>query len=116
MTSRSIPAALALATALGAAALGACSSDTPATPSDPVLAQGQDVYNAQCAQCHGVTGGGGVGPAIAGVLEERYPDIAEHIAIVADGVPGSNMPAFKARLSAEEIEAVARYEREVLGG
>lgn len=114
MTSRSVPAALALATVLGLSVLGACSSDTPSTPSDPVLAQGQDVYNRQCAQCHGVTGGGGVGPAIAGVLEERYPDIAEHIAIIENGRSGTNMPAFKDRLSAEEIEAVARYEREVL--
>lgn len=115
MTTRSASIAVALAAVLGAGAVGACSSDTPATPSDPVLARGQEVYNAQCAQCHGVSGGGGVGPAIAGVLEERYPDISEHIDIIADGVSGSNMPAFKGRLSAEEIEAVARYEREALG-
>lgn len=114
MTARTTTSALALAAALGLAALVGCSSDSPSTPSDPVLAQGQDVYNRQCAQCHGTSGGGGVGPALAGVLEERYPDIADQMAIIAEGRPGTNMPAFKDRLSAEEIEAVARYERESL--
>ncbi len=87
--------------------------DGIATPTDPVLAQGQQVYRSYCASCHGSKGGGASGPKLAGVVEVEFPDIADHIAIIADG-KGGGMPAFKDRLTAEQIEAVARYERETL--
>jgi mono/diheme cytochrome c family protein len=43
---------------------------------------------------------------------ERYPDIADHIAVVRDRRRG--MPAWEDALTPEEIEAVVRYEREGL--
>jgi len=71
---------------------------------------GQQVYELRCASCHGATGGGGVGPALAnGVLVQRYPDPADHRAIVVDG--RAAMPSFAAILSSEEIDAVVEYER-----
>ena len=97
------------------ATLVACSSDGPSTPDDAVLAQGQQVYNGSCASCHGVDGGGGLGRKLAGQVEEVFPDIEDQIAVVRDGRPGTNMPAFGDRLSPEEIEAVVRYTREHLG-
>jgi cytochrome c oxidase subunit 2 len=106
---------LTLSTVVGLAVLAGCGSDGPATPDDPTLARGQEVYNASCASCHGVDGGGGFGRKLAGEVEANFPDIEDQIAVVADGRDGTNMPAFRDRLSDEDIEAVVRYTRETLG-
>ena len=99
-----------------AALFAACGgSSTPATPSDPVLAEGQTIYNQKCASCHGPGGNGGMGPKLAGVVANRYPNIEDQKAVIANG--RSSMPKFGGAtgLSDEQITAVARYEREVLG-
>ncbi|MFP5376606.1 MAG: c-type cytochrome [Acidimicrobiia bacterium] len=106
---------------------------------DPVLLQGQGIYDASCASCHGADGGGGVGrPLNAGEVLLTFPDPAEHIAWVVNGSPaagtpygnpdrpggqhisaetsGGPMPPFGDLLTEEEILAVVRYEREILGG
>jgi mono/diheme cytochrome c family protein len=111
----------------------------PEGPADPVLALGQEVYTtkAGCNACHGTDGGGGVGPAFTGgELLATFPDREDHIAWVKGGsdsvgvgnpygdpnraggqrVAKGGMPAFEGQLTDEEIEAVVRYEREVLGG
>jgi mono/diheme cytochrome c family protein len=80
---------------------------------DPELQTGRDVYNANCARCHGPEGGGGVGPKLNdGLMEARFPDIEDQIAVIANGF--GTMPAWDGTLTDEEILAVARYEREVL--
>ena len=61
----------------------------------------------------GQAGGGGLGPKLAGLVEKKYPNIADQEAVIANG--RSSMPKFGSRLSPAEINAVARYEREVLG-
>jgi mono/diheme cytochrome c family protein len=96
-----------------AVAAGACGGG-PATPDDPVLAQGQQIYQARCASCHGANGGGGLGPRLAGRMTERFPAIDDQIALVTNGVRGTNMRAFGEVLTPEEIEAVVRYTREAL--
>ena len=99
--------------ALGAAAVaGACTSDAPATPDDPQLQLGAEVYGTRCAGCHGQSGGGGAGVRLAGRMKEAYPDIADQIAVVTEG--RGAMPAWDSALSPEEIEAVVRFTREVL--
>lgn len=102
--------ALLAATVLGTA--GCSSEETPAAPTDPVLAEGQQIYNSQCAGCHGRAGGGGFGSKLAGEVTEAYPDISDQIALMAAGK--GQMPGFEGRLSEEQLEAVARYTREVL--
>ncbi|CAM8626505.1 CccA Cytochrome c, mono- and diheme variants [Acidimicrobiia bacterium] len=100
---------------LGATAFAACSSgSTPiATPSDPVLAEGQSIYNQNCASCHGSSGGGGYGKKLAGVVATKYPNIADQEAILVNGK--GSMPSFASKLTGEQITAVTRYTREVLG-
>jgi mono/diheme cytochrome c family protein len=83
------------------------------TPSDPVLAQGQQVYKAHCQACHGDKGQGGTGMKLAGRVAQVYPNIADQIAVINNG--SSSMPAWKNSLSPADINAVARYERECLG-
>jgi mono/diheme cytochrome c family protein len=116
-TPRALFAGLAVVAA--ATTFAACSgSSAPPTPTDPVLAQGQTIYNQKCASCHGTGGNGGMGPKLAGVVANRYPDIEDQKAVIAEGK--GSMPGFASEgggsgLSDDEITAVARYEREVLG-
>lgn len=94
---------------------------------------GAQVYvKAGCGGCHGATGGGGVGPKLAGgEAKLTFPNEADHIAWVENGSapskgqpygdpnrPGGQhgpasggMPAFKGQLTPEEIAAVVDYER-----
>jgi mono/diheme cytochrome c family protein len=95
-------------------ALSACGGGESATPDDPVLAQGQEVYRSRCASCHGANGGGGLAPRLAGRMTERFPDSADQVALVTNGVAGTSMRAFGEVLSAEQIDAVVRYTREAL--
>ena len=106
---------------------------------DPVLREGEGIFAQSCASCHGNEGEGGVGrPLNAGEVVLTFPDPADHIAFVSNGsppagtpygspdrpggqhiardTPGGAMPAFGGTLSAEEILAVVRYEREIVGG
>lgn len=95
-------------------ALLGCSSDSAApVPSDPVLASGQQVYQARCQSCHGSKGQGGTGMKLAGKVTTEFPNIDDQITVIENG--RGSMPAWKNQLSAEEIEAVARYTRECLG-
>jgi mono/diheme cytochrome c family protein len=103
--------------------------------SDPVLLQGQEIFATQCSGCHGAGGEGGTGRPLAGQALLTFPTIDEHIAWVTNGSPAKGtpygdpdrpggqhvsqdswgaMPAFGNVLTAEEILAVTRYEREVL--
>lgn len=101
---------VAVALVGGALTLNACGGDGEvATPTDPTLARGQQVYRQNCATCHGSKGGGGQAPRLAGVIASRYPNIDDQIAVITNGQAG--MPAFGKQLSADDIRAVAAYER-----
>ena len=97
----------------------ACATDSPEAPlgsdgqADSVLAAGREIYSSRCARCHGSSGGGGTGPKLdAGAVVGAYPDIADQIQIISAGKNG--MPSFAGALSDDQLEAVARYTREVL--
>jgi mono/diheme cytochrome c family protein len=54
-----------------------------------------------------------MGPQLSGGrVVERYPNIEDQIAVVTNGQGA--MPSFGGSLSAGQIRAVVRYEREVL--
>ena len=75
------------------------------SPSDPGLA----VYNRACVVCHGPTG---QGTALAGPLtaERKHARTeAEAVAVIADGIDGTAMAAFKGALTEREIRDVANY-------
>ena len=97
---------------------------------------GAQVYaSAGCGSCHGPTGGGGVGPKLAGgEAKVTFPNEADQIAWVESGSAPSRgkpygdpdraggqrppasggMPAFKGQLTPEEIATVVQYTREQL--
>lgn len=108
----------------------------PSEPLDPVLAEGQQIFAAQCAGCHGGSGAGGSGPPLTEV-NLTFSDPQQHLDWIVNGSPAPGtpygdpdrpggqkisqqgwgaMPGFGNVLTDEEIVAVARYEREVIGG
>ena len=74
---------------------------------------GAQIYSASCARCHGADGGGGVGPALAGIVTERFPEVDDQIALVSGGI--STMPGFANVLTEKEIRQVVEYTRTELG-
>ena len=101
------------------------------------LALGAEIYNGNCASCHGASGGGGTGPELAGgEVIKTFPDAAEMIDFVKQGSADINgqgygdpnreggqhiaatggMPAWEGILTEEEIQAVVLHERVEYGG
>jgi tetratricopeptide (TPR) repeat protein/cytochrome c5 len=67
--------------------------------------EGQLLYTANCALCHGANGEGGSGPALVG--NARAADVANVQNIITYG--RGLMPGFSATLSPEQIEAVTQF-------
>ena len=102
--------------ALLVAPLAACGGDDAPEGSDGTAsgaADGQAVYESNCARCHGPDGEGGTGPELGDGAVEESLTLDEQIDVITNG--RNAMPAWEDELSAEEIEAVAVYEREELG-
>ena len=96
--------------------LGVSLDDVPGV--NPSLARGAEVYQAQCAQCHGSLGRGD-GPAAAG-LDPVPANLADAVSLhtqspldfyrrITIGVVGTAMPSYEETLSAEDRWAVASY-------
>lgn len=99
---------------------------------------GASLYGSNCASCHGANGQGGAGPALRdGESVKTFPGeegLAAQISWIETGsapfkgqpygdpnreggqrvATSGGMPGFQGRLTAEEIEAIAIYEREGL--
>jgi cytochrome c oxidase subunit 2 len=77
-----------------------------------LISRGEKVYAANCAACHQADGKGlpGAFPAISGSKVATGP-IADHIALVLNGRPGTAMQAFGPQLSDADIAAVVTYQR-----
>lgn len=84
----------------------------------PLLAHGADLYQAECASCHGATGRGD-GPAGQGLVPvpadltdfRKLTDITplDFFRRITIGVTGTAMPAYEGRLSADDRWAVTVY-------
>jgi mono/diheme cytochrome c family protein len=96
-----------------------------------VLAEGATTYATSCAGCHGATGGGGTGPAMAGgAVLATWPEWQNHVAWVVHGssevkgqpygatgkIASGNMPAFGATLTPKQLLSAVYYERVTFGG
>jgi cytochrome c oxidase subunit 2 len=80
------------------------------------MAQGEQVYLANCAACHMPNGEGlpGVFPALKG-SQIAVADEPRHIEIMLNGVTGSAMQSYAKQLTMSEIAAVVTYERNAWG-
>lgn len=81
---------------------------------DEQMVAGEAVHNQYCAACHGVNGEGGIGKPIAG-SPIATGEIAKHLDIGINGVPGSAMQAFGAQLNDVDMAAVITYQRNAFG-
>ena len=97
-------------------AFTACTAGTAvqAPPDDDELVLGQVVYANNCASSHRADGAGRRGVALNGdTLLEAYTNPDDQRAMIASG--RKSMPGFDGRLTEEQLDAVVRYTREVLG-
>jgi len=80
-------------------------------PADP-LEPGRQLYNENCAVCHGLDGQGRVGATLAKDWPSIRPDLTVKT-IIENGVSGSVMPAWSEAnggpLSPAEIDAIVQY-------
>jgi mono/diheme cytochrome c family protein len=81
-----------------------------------VLDLGARVYSENCAQCHGVNGGGD-GTAVSELhivpanLRGERPSLSESLRVLRNGIDGTQMAPWTGRLSEAELSAVAYYVR-----
>ncbi|MCP3997414.1 MAG: cytochrome c [bacterium] len=100
----------------------------------PFFTQGEAIYDAQCASCHGSDGSGGVGPSfLGGAVIQTFAACSDHVEWVTTGSSdwpdatygdtakpvlgtGVAMPGYASSLSEQQIAAVSLYERVAFGG
>ena len=94
----------------------ACKEKTNGSASDHSNEMGKNVFNNNCASCHGPKGLGD-GPAAVGFNPRNFTkdkfkkgdDLPSIIKTLNTGIPGTQMVPFKGILSEKQLEAVAKY-------
>jgi cytochrome c oxidase subunit 2 len=81
---------------------------------DELMERGEAVYDRSCLACHGANGEGGVGKAIA-KSAVATGELANHLDIGINGVPGTSMQAFGGQLNDVDMAAVITYQRNAFG-
>lgn len=82
---------------------------TQRTSSADQPAQGERLFQSQCAGCHGPKGEGGSGPTLATPALTRATTEESLIKVIAEGIPGTEMP--RSRLDTARIRQIAEYVR-----
>jgi cytochrome c oxidase cbb3-type subunit III len=81
--------------------------DTKAVQLSPEqLESGKKTFEATCSTCHGLDGGGAMGPNIQGIPFRLGVDAVANV--IKNGMAGG-MPAFSSQLDAEQIQQVVGY-------
>ena len=77
--------------------------------------QGQALFTASCASCHGLDGRGGErAPGIVNSVRVQRMSDADVSAIISDGIPDTGMPAFRS-LTTGQVSAIVGYLRLLQG-
>ena len=76
---------------------------------DSWLRIGQAVFKSNCVSCHGREGVGLVGPNLSNESYKNVKDIADILKVLENGANAGAMPAWKNRLSTNEIVLVSAY-------
>jgi cytochrome c oxidase cbb3-type subunit 3 len=86
-----------------------------AAPNEQDLAEGKALFRSNCAFCHGLTGQGGRGPALAGRELLHGSTTADIKAVIRNGVPGSNMPAYD-HMDNDELDRLVAFVQQFATG
>lgn len=80
-----------------------------------LAAEGETVWQVNCASCHGFLGDGGSGPALNSEQFLQSSTDDQTRTLIAVGIPGSDMGAysldFGGTLTSEQIKSIATYIR-----
>jgi len=81
--------------------------DSPiANPTPADLERGKQTFETTCSTCHGLDGGGAMGPNIQGIPFRLGADAVTNI--IKNGMSGG-MPAFSSQLDATQIQQIVGY-------
>ena len=95
--------------ALPAAAIAVAFASFAAQAASPSVTA-ENLYQANCASCHGVKMEGGIGPTLGKhTWLHGEPTKANLIKVIGKGVPDKGMPAWSPALSAPQIALLANY-------
>lgn len=87
-------------------------AQTPVSPftelTDADFATGQEVFQVQCARCHGMFGEGGEGPSLTRAKLSYATDDQQLMSIIRNGISGTGMPG-SWQLSEPHLLRVAAY-------
>jgi putative heme-binding domain-containing protein len=93
--------------AAGVSTFAAGRQDSNAVELNPEeLEKGKQTFELTCSTCHGLDGGGAMGPNIQGIPFRLGVDAVANI--IKNGMPGG-MPAFGGQLDAHEIKQIVGY-------
>ena len=79
------------------------------------LSFGKSVFKSKCASCHGSDGGGLVGPNLCDDNYKNIRDIGDFVTVMQNGAGGGAMPAWRDKLSTNELVLVASYAASLRG-
>lgn len=79
------------------------------------LSAGKEIFDKNCAACHGFKGEGLVGPNFTDDYWIHGGSIKNMYAIISEGVPAKGMISWKSQLSPNQIQEVASYIRTLRG-
>jgi len=64
----------------------------PSVAAQSSLARGRQLFEYQCARCHGITGGGAMGPSLRHPVLDRAPDDSAFAQLLTSGIYERGMP------------------------
>ncbi len=73
------------------------------------LKMGQSIFKTHCVSCHAQDGGGLVGPNLTDDSYKNVKQIGDILTVLQNGAAGGAMPAWKNRLSPNEIVMASSY-------
>lgn len=73
------------------------------------MSVGNSLFKANCISCHGREGQGEVGPNLTDDSYKTITKLPDFLRVIREGAAGGAMPAWKGRLSDNEVVLVASY-------
>ncbi|MDX2382380.1 MAG: cytochrome c [Acidimicrobiia bacterium] len=90
-------------------------ADARAEQEASLAEEGENLWQFNCASCHGIAGDGGTAPALNSEEFLQSADDNQIGTLIAVGIPGSQMSAYSldyaGPLTSEQIESIVKYLR-----